>query len=74
MEFNIDGKQKKLDDTGFYLNWGLIKRYGIYSKNGQHEFYDDMKELTRCGFIELVSSGAATKRKSIYRFSDKWKS
>lgn len=79
IEFYVETKDEekpkpiKLNDTSFYLNWGLIKRYGLYSKNGQHEFYDDLKELQRRGFIQCVSNGMSTKSKSIYRFMSDWK-
>lgn len=56
----------------FYLNFSLVRRYGLYTANGQHEFYSDIKILCDTGFMECVSSGRATKQKSVYRFSDRW--
>lgn len=59
-------------DTCFYLNLAAVCRYGLYSRNMRGKFYQDMKVLQEHGFIKLVSSGASTKTKSIYRFSSDW--
>lgn len=60
-------------ESCFYMNWGAVKNYGLYSQNGQHEFYADMKALQERGFIETVMSGKANKCKSIYKYSGQWK-
>lgn len=57
----------------FYLNWAAIQRYGLYKPSMHSNFYRDMKVLCDMGFIEKVASGAGQRRKSIYRFSDKWR-
>lgn len=56
----------------FYLNLAAVVKYGIYTRNGNKEFYADIKTLAQHGFIEIVSSGKVTKTKSIYKYSDKW--
>ena len=56
----------------FYLNWAAVQRYGLYKPSMHPNFYRDMKALCDIGFIEKVSSGAGQRRKSIYRFSDRW--
>lgn len=58
----------------FYLNWTAVQRYGLYKPSMHSNFYRDMKALCDAGFIEIVSSGAGQRRKSIYRFSDRWQS
>lgn len=62
------------EDTMFYLNFGLVvNKYGLYSRNGQHEFYSDVQALIDAGFIERVANGKSTKSRSIYKFSSNWK-
>lgn len=61
------------DDTCFYLNLDLVCQYGLYTRNMRKEFYGDMKELRKRGFIEQVASGRGTMTKSIYRFASGWK-
>lgn len=60
-------------DDCFYMNRELATRYGNYTKSMTKELYGDLGELQRRGFIECVSSGKATKSKSIYRFCSNWK-
>lgn len=60
-------------DECFYLNHALISDvYGLYPKTNRRDFYRDMQKLADNGFIEIVSSGYAAKKRSIYKFSDKW--
>ena len=59
-------------DECFYLNWGLVQRYGIYSPSMQADFREDMKALIDHGFIDIVASGKAHRTKTVYRFSDRW--
>lgn len=56
----------------FYLNWAAVQKYGLYKLSMHANFYRDMKALCDTGFIEKVASGAGQRRKSIYRFSDRW--
>lgn len=77
------GKRKPQDDykeleeakgnEKFYMNRASIVKYGLYTKNGMHEFYSDLKLLQERGFIRCISNGRSTKSKSIYEFSDQWK-
>lgn len=60
-------------DECFYLNHALITDvYGLYPKTNHRDFYKDMQKLVDNGFIEVVSNGHAAKKRSIYRFSEKW--
>ena len=59
-------------DEFFYFSRLDAVKYGITKGNGNTEFYKDVDALERAGFIETVVNGRATKKKSIYRFSDKW--
>ncbi len=72
-DYNPEDYPEYKDESCFYMSWGAVKQYGLYSPNGQHEFYTDMKDLQNKGFIELVMSGRASKCKSIYRYSPDWK-
>lgn len=56
----------------FYLNWAAVQAYGLYKPSMHPNFYRDMKALCGHGLIEKVSSGAGQRKKSIYRFSDRW--
>lgn len=68
-----DLEQVKSDEC-FYLNYGNIKQYGLYTENMKKEFYDDMKILVEHGFIEVVIKGGRGKQKSVYKYSDRWQS
>ena len=57
----------------FYFNQSLAVNYGLYSRDNHKQFYSDIKAIEKHGFIKTVSSGAATKSKSIYRFVGDWK-
>lgn len=56
----------------FYMNLSLAVSYGLYTRNGNKEFYADMKALCEAGFLEMVANGKNTQSRSIYRFSEKW--
>lgn len=60
-------------DDKFYLNWSLVQRYGVYRPSMSSNFYADMKALADKGFIEIISSGKTHRKKTIYKFSDRWK-
>ena len=47
--------------------------YGLYKKNDEKSFYRDIAALIEKGFIVCLESGATTRTKSIYAFSDKWR-
>lgn len=42
--------------------------------NNHSRLYSDIKVLIDRGFIEVVYSGKTSKTKSVYRYSEKWKS
>ena len=46
--------------------------YGLYEKSNAKGFYRDMAALIETGFVTCVECGAATRTKSIYRFSSMW--
>lgn len=50
-----------------------MEHYRLYKEGNQAAFYRDMQALLDHGFVELVSSGKATREKSIYRFSSMWR-
>lgn len=57
----------------FYLSWATVQKYELYKPSMSANFYNDMKALCEHGLIEIVSSGKMQRMKSIYKFSDKWK-
>ncbi|MGF6990063.1 hypothetical protein M2150_001306 [Lachnospiraceae bacterium PM6-15] len=56
----------------FYFNRAMWseKGYGLYTN--QNSFYEDVKALISKGFIEIGESGRFTRKKNIYKYSDKW--
>ena len=58
------------DETCFYFNTALIKKYGLYSN--MERFRSDRQQLIDAGFIEVDEAGFNTRTKAVYRFSDKW--
>jgi len=61
------------NDSYFYFNWELAKRYSLYKDSMESNFYRDIKTLIDAGFIKLVASGAKQKKKNIYAPSERWK-
>lgn len=49
------------------------QKYKIYSRGNASSFYRDMEALITHGFIDCIQQGALTKRKNIYRLSDRWR-
>ncbi|WP_022762615.1 hypothetical protein [Butyrivibrio sp. AD3002] len=60
-------------DECFYFNFSVAHQYGLYPPRSSKNFYDDMQALIDAGFIERIVSGKAHRKKSIYRYSDRWK-
>ena len=60
------------DDLTFYYNHAAAVSDGLYTQSNHGDFYRDMQELEKRGFIEKISSGQAQRKKNIYRFSNKW--
>lgn len=46
--------------------------YRLYEKSNAKGFYRDMAALIQAGFVSCIECGAATRTKSIYRFSSMW--
>lgn len=69
-------KIKPLDeDTCFTMpptKWA--DKYGLYSPNNGASFYRDMSALIEHGFVRCLQCGKATRTKTVYQFSDKWRS
>lgn len=67
---NMDAESRR---ECFFINAGLAKRFGVYGKQSK-KLYSDLRALVDCGFIERVSDGKPNFKRSIYRYSTKWKS
>ena len=77
MKAQYKGKETKNNPNRnklqFYFNWNLAeKKYRLYTN--RDTFYKDIKVLIEYGFIECVENNHYLRKKSIYSFSDKWKS
>ena len=57
----------------FYLNWAAVIKYGLYSKTDSSTFYKDMRVLCDRGLIEQIASGKVHHKKSVYKYSLKWR-
>ena len=60
-------------DDLFYFNFDVAVEYGLYTEKSSKLFYSDMDALIKAGFIDRVVSGKAHKKKTIYRYSGRWK-
>ncbi|SFB86931.1 hypothetical protein [Butyrivibrio sp. YAB3001] len=67
-----DNTELYQDDSFFYMNWGKILDYGLYTEKSHSNFYKDMQELEKKGFIKKVESGKNNRKKNIYQYVDKW--
>ena len=68
-------KKKPIKDNllSFTMNQSKwLTLYGLYTASNKNAFYRDMTALINHGFIICIESGATTRKKSIYEFSDKW--
>lgn len=69
--------QKKAPDMQadqFVFNQALwMNKYRLYRKGNERAFYRDMDALVSHGFIACVKCGAFSRTKTVYRFSDRWK-
>ena len=72
------GKRKPTKDNDkygtdtFYFNWGKALEYGLYPESAASNFYHDMQELEKAGFIKKLFSGKAHKEKNVYQYSNEW--
>lgn len=55
----------------FYMNWKKVQFMGLYGTS-MRRFYRDMAALCELGFIDCLFNGKKYRKKSVYRFSDKW--
>lgn len=67
-----DIEQLQGDDL-FYFPMQTAVDYGLYTRNNHKNFYRDMKELEKHGFIKTVINGKIHKTKSVYQYSGNWK-
>lgn len=69
------GEKKKPTDNPLKFTMNQTKwadMYGLYKRNNAASFTRDMTALIEHGFVVCSSCGATTRKKSIYRFSEKW--
>lgn len=59
-------------DECFYFNREMAIGYGWCKENDTGPLYEGLKTLIAFGFIDLVISGKANHRKSVYRYSNRW--
>ena len=59
-------------ETLFYFSHETAVKYGLCTKAGKTELYKNIRALVSAGFIEIVVSGRASKKKSVYKFSSRW--
>ena len=72
-QYYAEKKKPNNDPLSFTMNqskWSGL--YKLYEKNNAKGFYRDLTALIEHGFIACVESGAATRTKSIYRYSSMW--
>ena len=61
-------------EENFYLPWHAVNsQYRLYRDSCQSNFRKDMQKLVERGFIEVAMSGKAHRTKTIYKYSDKWR-
>ena len=73
MQYYGEKRKPNNDPLCFTMNQGKWSdKYGLYEKNNAKGFYRDMTALIDHGFIICAECGAATRTKSIYRYSDMW--
>ncbi len=72
-QYYAEKKKPNDDPLAFTMNrakWRDL--YGLYTDANHKRFYSDMAALIERGFIACLESGATTRTKSVYRFSDRW--
>ena len=68
------GIEKMQGQELFYFNRTLaVEKYNLYSDSNRKSFYDDIKAIERHGFIKTISSGKATKSRTVYQFTSDWR-
>lgn len=64
------------DDAVFYMGNALGITLGLYAaRNGKisNTFYKDLRVLEERGFIDCLINRRKSRKKSIFRFTDRWK-
>lgn len=72
-QYYAEKQKPSSDPLRFTMNqskWCSL--YGLYEKSNAKGFYRDMAALIENGFVTCAECGAATRTKSIYRFSSMW--
>lgn len=73
-QYYAEKKKPKNNSLAFSMNQSKWRDlYELYKKNDEKSFYRDMTALIEKGFVICLESGAITRTKSIYAFSDKWR-
>ena len=68
-------EKKKPENNPLYFTMNKSKwnkLYNLYTNSNSAGFYRDIQELILKGFIICVESGAVTRTKSIYSYSNMW--
>lgn len=62
------------EETCFYMNRAVIRKYSMYPDSSNKEFYRDIDALISYGFITReLQGGGNGHTKSVYKFSGKWR-
>lgn len=69
-----EGISELQGEDKFFFNRALaVKKYKLYGDKNRTQFYKDIHALIEHGLIEVVSEGKPNHKKSIYKYSSKWK-
>ena len=72
-QFYSEKRKPNNNAKQFTMNkYKWCNKYKLYTNANSAGFYRDIAVLIEKGFIFCVESGAFTRTKSIYQFSDKW--
>ena len=66
-------KPLKGNNYSFTMNKDKAEKYGLIKHSGQGQLYKWINSLIEHGFIDCFESGKNTCTKSIYTFSERWK-
>lgn len=66
-------RDKVKGDDCFYFPRSTAAQYANRYKSTSHRLYDDMGILEEHGFIDTVISGRNNRKKSVYKYSERWK-
>lgn len=60
-------------DACFFFPHNIAAQYTDHYNAKPSRLYDDMRVLEEHGFIDIVLSGRTNRKKSVYRYSERWK-